>query len=91
MLFLPNCLARLTTAEGRKNKEPDFVICHQGRWGILEVDGEPYHPPSRTVDDHKRDRDFRAYGIKVVEHYDARECFQEPDRVVKQFLELLGK
>ncbi len=91
VLFIPNCLARLTTAEGRKNKEPDFVICSQGRWGILEVDGEPYHPPSRTVDDHKRDRDFRANGIKVVEHYDARECYQQPDRVVKQFLELLGK
>src|SRR2546425_6880849 len=38
VLFIPNCLARLTTAEGRKNKEPDFVVCHQGRWGILEVD-----------------------------------------------------
>jgi hypothetical protein len=91
VLFIPNCLARLTTAEGRKNKEPDFVVCFQSRWGILEVDGEPYHPPSRTVDDHKRDRDFRAYGIKVLEHYDARECYQQPDRVVKQFLALLGK
>ncbi|HWS85133.1 MAG TPA: hypothetical protein VN207_12840 [Ktedonobacteraceae bacterium] len=91
VLFLPNCRARLTTAEGRKNKEPDFLVCYQGRWGILEVDGEPYHPPSRTVDDHKRDRDFRAYGIKVVEHYDARECYQQPDRVVRDFLNLLLK
>src|SRR5260221_13242884 len=31
VLFLPNCLARLTTPDGRKNKEPDFVICSQGR------------------------------------------------------------
>jgi len=91
VLFIPNCLARLTTVEGRKNKEPDFVICHQGRWGILEVDGEPYHPPSRTVDDHKRDRDFRKYGIQVVEHFDARECYQQPDRVVKDFLDTLMK
>jgi hypothetical protein len=91
VLFLPNCLARLTTPEGRKNKEPDFVICHQGRWGILEVDGEPFHPPSRTVEDHKRDRDFYAYGIQIVLHFDAAECYQQPDRVVKQFLALLTK
>jgi hypothetical protein len=24
--------------------------------GILEVDGEPFHPPSRTTADHTRDR-----------------------------------
>ena len=89
VLFLPNCLARLTTPEGRKRKEPDFVICHQGRWGILEVDGEPYHPPSRTTDDHKRDQDFYAHGVHLVLHFDAAECYQQPDRVVKRFLDLL--
>lgn len=91
VLFLPNCLARLTTPEGRNTKEPDFVVCHQGRWGILEVDGEPFHPPTRTVEDHKRDRDFRKYGIKVVEHFDASECYQQPDKVVKDFLDTLMK
>jgi hypothetical protein len=90
VLFIPNCLARLTTPEGRKNKEPDFVVCNQGRWGILEVDGEPFHPPTRTVEDHKRDRDFRKYGIQV-EHFDASECYQQPDRVVKDFLDTLMK
>lgn len=89
VLFLPNCLARLNTPDGRKNKEPDFVICHQGRWGILEVDGEPYHPPSRTVDDHKRDQDFYAHGVLLVLHFDAAECYQQPRRVVKRFLGLL--
>ncbi|HVB22314.1 MAG TPA: hypothetical protein VNG51_10245 [Ktedonobacteraceae bacterium] len=90
VLFLPNCLARITTPEGRNTKEPDFVVCHQGRWGILEVDGEPFHPPTRTVEDHKRDRDFRKYGIQV-EHFDASECYQQPDRVVKDFLDTLMK
>ncbi len=90
VLFIPNCLARLTTPEGRKNKEPDFVVCYQGRWGILEVDGEPFHPPARTVEDHKRDRDFRKYGIQV-EHFDASECYQQSDRVVKDFLDTLMK
>jgi len=91
VLFLPNCLARLSTSEGRKNKEPDFVICDNGKWGILEVDGEPFHPPSRTTEDHKRDRDFLAYGIRVVQHYDATECYQQPDKVVENFLNLLRK
>ncbi len=91
VLFLPNCLARLNTPEGRKNKEPDFVVCENGRWGILEVDGEPFHPPSRTTDDHKRDRDFLAHGIRVVQHYDANECYQQPDKVVANFLNLLRR
>jgi hypothetical protein len=91
VLFLPNCLARLNTIEGRKTKEPDFVICENGRWGILEVDGEPFHPPSRTTEDHKRDRDFLAHGIRVVQHYDASECYQQPNKVVENFLNLLKK
>jgi hypothetical protein len=89
VLFLPNCLARLNTPDGRKTKEPDFVICASGKWGILEVDGEPFHPPSRTTEDHKRDRDFLAHGIRVVQHYDANECYQQPDKVVENFLNLL--
>lgn len=89
VLFLPNCLARLNTLEGRKNKEPDFIVCDNGKWGILEVDGEPFHPPSRTTDDHKRDRDFLTHGIRVVQHYDASECYQRPDKVVENFLNLL--
>src|SRR6266851_3586801 len=91
VLFLPNCLARLHTPEGWKTKEPDFVICDNGRWGILEVDGEPFHPPSRTTDDHKRDRDFLASSIRIVQHYDASECYQQPDKVVENFLSLLRK
>jgi hypothetical protein len=91
VLFLPNCLARLNTPDGRKTKEPDFVICENGKGGILEVDGEPFHPPTRTTEDHKRDRDFLAHGIRVVQHYDASECYQQPDKVVENFLSLLRK
>ena len=89
VLFLPNCLARLTTSEGRKNREADFLVCFNGKWGILEVDGEPFHPATRTVEAHKRDRFFRSYGIQVVEHFDATECYNDPDRVVRDFLKLL--
>ncbi len=89
VMFLPNCLARLTTPEGGKNREADFLVCFNGNWGILEVDGEPFHPATRTVDDHKRDRLFHSHGIQVVEHFDASECYSNPDRVVREFLKLL--
>ncbi len=89
VLFLPNCSARLTTPEGRRNREPDFLVCANGKWGILEVDGEPFHTPSRTVHDHERDRLFKAHGVKIVEHYDSQECFERPNETVHSFLNLL--
>jgi hypothetical protein len=76
VLFLPNCRGRLNTQHGRENREADFLVCYEGKWGILEVDGEPFHPPSRTVQDHERDRLFKSHGIRVVEHFDASECFE---------------
>jgi very-short-patch-repair endonuclease len=91
VLFLPNCRGRLNTEEGRKTKEADFLICDNGKWGILEVDGEPFHPASRTTEDHKRDRAFLSHGIPIVQHYDAHECYQQPDKVVANFLRLLRK
>ena len=45
VLFLPNCIARLGTLDNRQNREADFLVCYNGKWGILEVDGEPFHPP----------------------------------------------
>ena len=91
VLFLPNCMARLGLASDRKNREADFLICADGKWGILEVDGEPFHPPSRTTQDHERDRLFREHGIVVVEHFDASECFEQSDAVVERFLRLLRR
>ncbi|HYW18836.1 MAG TPA: pentapeptide repeat-containing protein [Nodularia sp. (in: cyanobacteria)] len=48
VLFVPNSLARLNTAKGRENKEADFLICYNGKWGVLEVDG-PFHTAERRV------------------------------------------
>jgi hypothetical protein len=90
VFFLPNCLGRLGLAQ-RENREADFLVCYQGKWGIIEVDGEPFHPPSRTVQDHTRDRLFKSHGIKVVEHYDATKCYNTPDDVVREFLEFLTR
>lgn len=89
VLFLPNCVARLGLQNNRQNREADFLICCDGKWGILEVDGLPFHPPSRTVEDHERDRLFKVHGISLIEHFDSNRCFNEPDQVVATFLSLL--
>lgn len=89
VLFFPLCRGRLDQGKARVTREPDFLVCSHGKWGIIEVDGEAFHPPSRTVHDHTRDRLFKAYGVKVVEHFDAEHCYNAPDTVVKKFLEIL--
>lgn len=88
VLFLPNCLARLNTPNGRANKEADFLICYNGKWGILEVDG-PYHTPERRVEEQERERIFRRHGIKVVERFDSSRCYENPDAVVQEFFKML--
>jgi hypothetical protein len=90
VLFLPNCMARLGFSH-RENREADFLICHKGKWGILEVDGPLSHPPARKVDDDERARLFKAHGIRLVEHFDAGDCLEDADGVVRRFLYLLGQ
>jgi hypothetical protein len=51
VLYLPNCKGRLGRPEERMNREADFFVILNGKVGILEVDGEPFHPPTRTVRD----------------------------------------
>jgi len=91
VLYFPNCSGRVSKGEDRVKREPDFLICHRGRWGILEVDGEPFHPPTRTVEDHDRDRLFQKHGVLIVQHYDANRCYQEPREVVEEFLAILDR
>lgn len=84
VLFFPNSKVRLTTTEGRQNQEPDFLIFHQGKWGILEV----WHQDTAAYEE--RSRLFKSHGICIVEHYDANRCSEQPDRVVQEFLEILS-
>jgi len=89
VLFLPNCLARVEVgSDKRATREADFIVCHNGKWGILEVDG-PFHP--RAVVDHERDRAFRGHRIKVIERFDWEECYKDANGVVRRFLTLLDK
>jgi hypothetical protein len=89
VLFLPNCMARLGLPASRENKEADFLVCYDGKWGILEINGDTYHVNSAK--DHSRGRLFKLHGIKVFEPYEASRCLKEPNKVVQEFLELLKK
>jgi hypothetical protein len=90
VLFFPNSMARLgLVADTRENREPDFLVCDAGKWGILEVHGDLWHPATRATDDHERARLFKAHGIKVVESYDATRCYEKSDEVVAGFLHIL--
>ncbi len=91
VLFFPLPKARVVTDRGHMNVEPDFVICHEGRWGILEVDGEPFHPPTRSAFEHERDRLFRRHGVVCVERFDAKRCYGNPDETIEEFLLLMVK
>jgi hypothetical protein len=91
LLFFPNAAAVIGGGEKSEKKEPDFLICQQGRWGILEVMGDAWHTAENAVKDHDRARLFKEFGILCIEFFDARECYSRPAVVVDKFLAILAK
>jgi hypothetical protein len=91
VVVYPNCRVRLNTAKSRDTKETDFLVFYQGKWGILEIDGEPHYSASSKVFDPESDRFLKAQGIQIIEHYDAEQCWEQPDIVVQDFLEILSQ
>ena len=89
VLFSPNARMRVTTLEGRQNQEFDFLIFYQGKSGILQIDGEGWHKDA--AGDSQRDNCLTASGIRIVSHYSANRCSEEPNRVVQEFLEILSQ
>ena len=83
VLFFPKATARLTTPNGKHNQEPHFLICYQGKLGILAVDVDDAEPEAAT------DGILQSQGIHIIQHYEVTECAAEPDRVVLEFLQLL--
>jgi hypothetical protein len=88
LLFFPNPAAILGGSEPDK-REPDFLVCHKGKWGVLEVMGDTYH--TNAAKDHNRGRLFKAYGLTCVEFFTADDCVNDPEAVVDRFLSILAK
>lgn len=87
--FWPNCRARVGGASHRRNIEADFLVLSKGRFGVLEIDGEPWHPAERRAEEQVRDRLWHRHGLRLVQHYDSKPCYERPDDVVADFLRLL--
>jgi very-short-patch-repair endonuclease len=88
ILFLAGARIRLKTENHRQTREVDFLIHHQGKWGILEVDG-PHHQHSTQADEW-RDARFGEEGISVS-RFPADLCYRQPGEVVEAFLKQLSE
>lgn len=84
---LPLAVRRDTGNFYDDHREPDFLICDNGVWGVLEV---AYHP-DRYEKDAEKAAWFKKSGILCVEHYTAERCYNNASEVVEQFLSILAK
>jgi hypothetical protein len=89
LLFFPNCAAVFGGTPERR--EPDFLVCHQGKWGILEVNGGLTHTKLTATQEHERARLFKRHGILCVEFYDGNLCRTNPGKAVDDFLAILAR
>jgi hypothetical protein len=69
--------------------EIDFLVFHQGKCMILEVDGVHHQQASQTVRDYARDRVLLREGIPTA-RFTAEECFNRTEDVIVEFLQMLG-
>ncbi len=87
ILFFPLAIAvRAETSQNWKDhREVDFLVCHNGTWGILEV---AYHP-DRYEKDSEKDYWLKKSGILCIQHYTAERCYNQTAQVVDEFLSIL--
>lgn len=88
ILFFPLPLAVRgdTGNRYRDRREVDFLICHHGKWGILEI---AYHL-GRYEKDVEKAQWFKDAGITCVEHFTAEKAYNNPGEVVTTFLKNLA-
>ena len=89
ILFFPLPFAvRGKGIDHKNHREPDFLVCLKGTWGILEV---AHHIPERYEKDQEKSAWFKKSGILCVEHYTAEKCLNKPKEVVDEFLDILSR
>ena len=72
--------------------EPDLLLfSRNGRSGILEIHGEPFHSADTAAQEHDRRRQFVDLSVNGYEIYDAARCYNATDRVVTDFMKRLGR
>jgi hypothetical protein len=84
LLYVANARARVGIGPRRETRELDALVNVDGIWVGIEVDGEPFHPPSRSAAEHERDRLFLISGVVHVFRFDARKVYERPDEVAAE-------
>lgn len=89
VMFFPLAVAvRADTGENWiDHREVDFLVCDNGKFGILEV---AYHP-GRYEKDSEKNHWFKHSGILCIENFTAERCYNEAEAVVTEFLAILRK
>jgi hypothetical protein len=82
---LPVAVRAETGINWKDHREVDFLICHNGAWGNLEVS---YHP-DRYEKDSEKDLWFNKSGITCIKHFTTERAQSEPAKVVDEFLSVL--
>ncbi|MDZ4851109.1 MAG: hypothetical protein SGI77_17615 [Pirellulaceae bacterium] len=87
ILFFPLTVAvRADTGENwNDHREIDFLVCENGKFGILEV---AYHP-DRYEKDSEKNLWFKRSGILCIENFTAERCYNDAEIVVEEFLAIL--
>lgn len=86
IFFVPPTRVRMSAGKNeRQSRELDFVICHEGKWGVLEVDG-PFHDAKL---DAERDKLLRTHGIRSIQRFPSDRCYNTPHAVIDEFLHVL--
>lgn len=91
VLFFPLPMAvRVETGKlWQDHREPDFLVCLDGVWGVLEISG-PSHE-GRYDKDAEKGTWFKHAGILCVEYYSAERCYTDSASVVADFIAILRK
>lgn len=94
VLFFANARGRISgkdspiSSEHPGRLEVDFLVCHQGKCMVLEVDGKHHQENGQILRDYVRDRLLLKEGMPTV-RFTAGECFHRASEVVNEFLKIL--
>jgi hypothetical protein len=89
LLVLPLPVAVM--GKERLYREPDFVVFHNGKCGILELHGDKWHPPETASKEAERRRWFSTLGVKAYEVFPADLATSDPEKLIRDFLAALER
>ncbi|MGS2776969.1 hypothetical protein ACVBAX_06280 [Robertmurraya sp. GLU-23] len=85
ILFFPLPYGIMKNNSESQNKEPDFLCCYRGKWGILEIQSKKYH---NVEYDTERSEWFKQHNADSYPVLDEK-CLARPQEVVTGFIRWL--